>query len=132
MQTTGTERTGAAYLALEALGVAALAAWQLVALVSGDTDSIASSVALLALTAVAAAAVTAFAVAVWRGGSWGRSGGIVVQLLILAVAGGSLTGPDGDPATAAAIALPGLVGFVVLIAAARAAAGRERVEPRED
>ncbi|HBR88273.1 MAG TPA: ABC transporter permease, partial [Microbacterium sp.] len=44
----------AAGLALEALGVAALVGWQIVALATGDTASTVSAVALAVLTAVGA------------------------------------------------------------------------------
>ncbi|MDJ1112975.1 histidine kinase [Microbacterium dauci] len=132
MRTTAIERVAAVFLALEAIGVVALTAWELVALLRGDTAAVSSSIALLVLTLVVAAALAAFAVAVWRGGSWGRSGGIVAQLLILAIAGGTLTGPDAAPATAAAIAAPGVLGFVLLVAASRAAGPRTQRERAED
>ncbi len=128
MRTTGVERAAAAWLGLEAAAVTVLTIWELIALLVGDTDSIVSSVALLVLTLVGAVAVSAFAVVVWRGGSWGRSGGVVVQLLVLSIAIGSLTGQGADAALAAAIAAPAVVGLILLIAAARAAARRARVE----
>ena len=59
------------------------------------------------LTAVGAAAVLAFAVAIWRGQSWGRSGGIVTQLLILAVALGAVTGAYADRDGTGCSPLPG-------------------------
>jgi len=120
------ERFAAVALGLEGAALFVLAGWEIVALVSGDTDSVASSIALVVLTAVGAVAVVAFGVAVWRGASWGRSGGIVTQLLALAVAGGALTGTDPQSAFAAAIAGPAVVVLVALIAGARAAAGRLR------
>ena len=55
-------------------------------MVTGDTDDAVSSIALIVLTAIGAVALAAFALAVWRGHSWGRSGGIVSQLLVIAVA----------------------------------------------
>jgi hypothetical protein len=132
MRITVIERVAAVYLAIEAIGVLVLTGWELVALLRGDTAAVSSSIALLVLTVVAAFALFAFAVVVWRGGSWGRSGGIVAQLLILAVAGGTLTGPDAAPATAAAIAAPGVLGFVLLVAASRAAGPRTQRERAGD
>lgn len=123
------ERAAAILLGIEGLVVFALAGWEIVALVSGDVDSLTSSIALIALTVVGACAVIAFAAAVWRGASWGRSGGIVTQLLALAVAGGALTGPDPQPGWAALIAAPALIGFVLLVVSARAAARRLRDSP---
>lgn len=111
----------AVFLALESAALAALAAWQVVALFGGDTTSIASALALLAVTVIAAAAVAAFSSATARGRSWGRSGGIVVQVLTLAVALGALTGAEANPVVAAAIAAPALVTGVLLVLAVRAA-----------
>jgi hypothetical protein len=112
----------AALLALEGAAVVVLLVWQIVALLAGDTASLATALALAVLTAVGAAAVLAFAVATARERSWGRSGGIVVQVLILAVALGALTGVGADPLTAGAIALPGALGLVLLLLAVREAA----------
>ena len=131
VRTTRVERIAAGWLALEAIGVLALAAWELVALVRGDSESVPSSLALLALTVIGAVAVAGFAVAVWRGGSWGRSGGVVVQLLVLSVALGTLTGEGADTRLAATIAVPAVAGLVLLIAAARAAGARSRSEADE-
>ncbi|MDQ1125210.1 hypothetical protein SAMN05216488_1660 [Microbacterium sp. LKL04] len=131
MRTSRIERIAAGWLAVEATGVLVLAVWELVALVRGDSESLASSVALLGLTVIAAAALGAFAVAVWRGASGGRSGGVVVQALVLSVALGTLTGEGADLRLAAAIAVPALVGLVLLIAAARTAGQRSK-DPAEE
>jgi hypothetical protein len=115
MPTHTAARTAAVLLAIEALAIAGLVIWQLSALFAGDTDSIESAIALVVLTAIGAVAVFAFAVVTWRGQSWGRSGGIVTQLLILAVALGAVTGVFAEPA----IVTLGLLVFAVR------AAGRE-------
>jgi multisubunit Na+/H+ antiporter MnhF subunit len=124
MRTTGVEKTAASLVGIEALGLALLLIWQIVALASGDTGSVESAIALAVLTAVGCAAVAAFAVAVWRDESWGRSGGIVVQLLLLAVALGAVTGSYAHPVTALALALPALAAGGCLVAAVRASARR--------
>ncbi|WP_404431912.1 histidine kinase [Microbacterium lacus] len=122
---TRTIATWAAILVgLEGAAILALAGWQLVAVVTGDTASISSALALLVLTVVGGIAVLAFAVAIYNGRSWGRSGAIVTQVLILAVALGAATGDFAHPLTAALIAAPALVAFVLLILVARDA-GRE-------
>jgi len=121
----------AAFLGLEAVGILALAGWQIVALLGGDTDSVVSSLALIVLTVIGAAIVAAFGVATARGVSAGRSGGIVTQLLILSVAIGAATGEGGSLATALLIALPAVVGLVLLVLAVRAAAPHRR-EPAGD
>ncbi len=113
-------------LGLEALGVVALAGWQVVALIGGDTDSPVSSIALIVLTVIGAAAIGAFAVATARDVSAGRSGGIVTQLLILSVALGAVTGEWAAPQTALLIAAPAVVGLILLVLAVRAAAPRRR------
>ncbi|MFG6445092.1 histidine kinase [Microbacterium sp. P06] len=105
----------AVVLGLEAVGVAALVAWQIAALATGDTVFLATALALMVLTIVAAAGLAAFAVATLRGASWGRSGGIVAQVLILAVALGALTGAGADPLIALAIAAPAALGLVLLL-----------------
>lgn len=128
MRTNPFGRVAAVLVALEGLGLVALTVWQVVAVVGGDTSSLDSSVALLVLSAIGAAAVLAFAVAVWRGRSWGRSGAIVTQLLILAVALGAATGAYAEPQVALAIAAPAVVAFVLLLLAVREA-GREPREP---
>ncbi|MCO5953326.1 histidine kinase [Microbacterium yannicii] len=104
---------------LEGLGLAALTVREVIAIATGDTKSIGSAVALAALTLVGAAAVVAFAVAIWLGQSWGRSGGIVAQLLILAVALGAATGSFADPSIAWALAIPALIVLVLLVLAVR-------------
>ena len=92
MRTHVAGRIAAILLAIEGLAIVGLVVWQVGALVAGDTGSVESALALIVLTVVGAAAVLSFAVATWRGLSWGRSGGIVTQLLILAVALGAVTG----------------------------------------
>ncbi|MGL4257718.1 MAG: histidine kinase [Microbacterium sp.] len=117
-------RVAAVVVGLEGLGLVALTIWQIIAVVSGDTASIDSAVALIVLSAVGAAAVVAFAVAIWRGRSWGRSGAIVTQLLILAVALGAATGAYAEPTVALVIAAPAVIALVLLVLAVREA-GRE-------
>lgn len=124
MPTHAAGRIAAVLLALEGVAIVALVIWQVWALSTGDTDTVESAIALIVLTAVGAVAVIAFALASWRGQSWGRSGGIVTQLLILAVALGAVTGAYADLVTGLALALPAVVTLVLLLLAVRAA-GRE-------
>lgn len=113
-------------LGAEALGVLALAIWQIVAVVMDDVLDVVSAVALIVFTVVAAVVVGAFAVGVSAEQSWGRSGGIVVQLMILAVALGAATGSYAHPAIAAALAAPALVTLGLLIVLARRSNARRR------
>ena len=132
MRTTLSGRIAAVLVGLEGLGLAALTVREIVAIVSGDTGSIESAIALAVLTLVGAAAVIAFAFAIWRGQSWGRSGGIVTQLLILAVAFGAATGAFADPAVGLALAAPALVVLVLLVIAVRDAGRAARRQRDED
>ncbi|GGH37808.1 histidine kinase [Microbacterium album] len=125
-------RPAAVLLAIEAIGLLALAGWEVVALIGADASSTTSGVALIVLTVIGAAAVAGFAVATWRGRSWGRSGGVVTQLLILAVAVGALTGEYPQPAAALGLAVPGVLGLVLLFGAARRAAQAEPHAPASD
>ena len=124
MRTNGVARAAAVVVGVEGIALAALAVWQIIAITSGDTESLVSALALVLLTAVGAAAVLAFAVAIWRGVSWGRSGGIVTQVLILAVALGAVTGTYGHPSTGLVLAIPAILALVLLVIAVRNA-GRD-------
>lgn len=114
-------RIAAVLLAIEGLAVAVLVVWQIAAIATGDTGSIESAIALIVLTAIGAVAVVSFAVATWRDLSWGRSGGIVTQLLILAVALGAATGAYAAPTTALLLAVPAVLTLALLVVDVRAA-----------
>jgi hypothetical protein len=131
MRTNLSGRIAAVLVGLEGLGLAALTVREIVAIVSGDTGSIESAIALAVLTLVGAAAVIAFAFAIWRDQSWGRSGGIVTQLLILAVAFGAATGAFADPTVALVLATPALIVLVLLVIAVRDA-GRAARRRRDE
>lgn len=124
MPTSTTERLASALLALEGAGLLVVAGIEIVALVTGDAAEVGSSIALIVLTVIGALAVLAFAVATARGQSWGRSGGIVTQMLMLAVAFGAITGPAPSPGFALAVAVPAVVGLALLISATRRAGAR--------
>ncbi|WP_438353487.1 histidine kinase [Microbacterium sp. CJ88] len=125
MNAHGAARAAAILLWLEAVAIAVLVAPQVSALAAGEVESGTSAIALAVLTAVGAVAVAAFGFAVARGQSWGRSGGIVTQLLILAVALGAVTGAYAHPLIGLALAVPAIVVFALLVLAARRA-GVER------
>ncbi len=120
-------RAAAIIVGLEGAAVIVLVTIQALALFGGDAGDVTSGIALIVLTAVGAAALLAFAVAIARDQSWGRSGGIVSQLLILAVALGAVTGAYAHPLVALALALPAVVALVLLFVAVRRAAA-DRVE----
>ena len=126
MRTKAVARLASVLVGLEGVALGALVVWQIVAVASGDTGSLESAVALIVLTLVGAVAVVAFAVAIWRDRSWGRSGGIVTQALILAVALGAATGAYAHPSTALILAVPAVVALVLLVLAVRDAGRDER------
>lgn len=116
MSTTAVSRIAALLVLLEGAGLAVLTGWQVVAMIGGDTDSLVSALALVVLTAVCAAGVVAFGFGIWRGRTWARSGGIVAQLLILAVAIGAVTtGDDPSPVAAVALAAPAVLTLALLV-----------------
>ena len=122
------ERLAVGLLAAESLVLLVVSGWEIVALVGGDTDDVRSSIALIVLTVLGALLVAAFAIAVGRDQSWGRSGGIVAQLLVLAVALGAVTGPTPAPLFALAVAAPAIVTLAVLVIAIRRAAARRAAQ----
>lgn len=115
----GTARAAGILVGAEGVALAVLAGWQVVALVTENVASTESAIALIVLTVLGAACVIAFGAAVVRHRSWGRSGGIVTQLLILAVAFGAVTGAYAHPMIALLLAVPALVALALLIVVAR-------------
>ena len=102
----------------EGLVVVGAAAWHAVSLFAGPAVSRVSAVALLVLVAIGAVGVCAMAIGILRGQRWARSGGIVVQILLLAVAVGAATGQFAHPSVGLALGVPALVTLVLIIAAA--------------
>lgn len=119
MRTVVAARAAGLIVAIEAAGLLALGVWQIIALAAGDTTAFDSAIALLVLTIAGAAIVAVFGVVTWQGASWGRSGAIVTQLLILAVALGAATGQYAHPLTGLVIAIPAVLALVLLVVAVR-------------
>lgn len=113
-------RIAAALLGLEFLALIVLACWEIVALIGSGAGSMASALALIVMTLIGAAGLAAFAWAVVVGRSWGRSGGIVAQFLVIAVAVGSVTGAYAHPLIAVAIGAPGAITLILLLLTERA------------
>lgn len=132
MHITAWERTAAVLVGIESVVVLGLAAWQVVSLVVGDVASVPSALALIVLTVAAAAGVAGFAVGIARGSSWARSGAVVTQLLILAVALGAFTGTYGHASTALLIGVPAALVLLCVVAASRVAARRADPRTAED
>ncbi|WOF24223.1 histidine kinase [Microbacterium betulae] len=118
-------RIATVLVALEAVGMLALAGWQAVTLGTAEVTSLPSAIALVVLTVVGAVAVGAFALGIGAGRSWGRSGAIVVQLLVIAIAVGSVTGAYAQWGIGAALGLPAVTVLVVVLLATRDAGRAE-------
>lgn len=122
---TAVSRAAFALLGLEAVAVLGIAVWETVALFGAGAGSVPSAVALIVMTLIAAAGLGAFAWGALTARSWGRSGGVVAQLLIIAVAVGAATGSYAHPLIALAIGLPAAVTLVIVILSARTPQSRE-------
>lgn len=94
--------------------VGVLAARLGLALVSGETKSFVTSVALFALVAAAAAWVIFIGFALLKRKRWARSGGVFWQLVQLAVATGSFSGQFGSQAIGWSLILPSVLGLGLL------------------
>lgn len=116
----GLALAGAAVLAAESVALFVFAAIELFGLGAGDASSLPTAIALIVLTVIGAVALMAFAVGARRGRSWARSGGIVFQVLAVALALASLTLPPVPWAFVLALGLPALLCFALLVASARA------------
>ncbi|WEK62749.1 MAG: hypothetical protein P0Y60_08500 [Candidatus Microbacterium colombiense] len=119
MRAPGVAAAAAAVLALEGLALVIFAFVELAGLGAGDAASRPTAIALVVLTLVGAAALFAFAWGARAGRSWARSGGVVFQVLAVALALASLTVQPVIWAFTVGVGVPGLVGFILLIASAR-------------
>lgn len=121
----------AVLVALEALAIGVLAVIQVGEILAGHSAEAATGIALLVLTIVMGVGVAAFAFGILREKTWGRSGGIVTQILILSIALGAATGTLYDhPLLGAVIAVPGILGLVLIVASSRKRP--EQRVPRDD
>ena len=110
----------AAVLAAEGAALTVFALIELLGLGAGDAASLPTALALIVLTLIGAVALFAFAIGTRSGRSWARSGGLVFQVLAVALALASLTvQPISWPFTIG-VGLPGALGFVLLLATTRA------------
>ena len=94
--------------------IGVLAARLGLALISGETKSFVTSVALFALVTAAAAWVIFIGFALLKRKRWARSGGVFWQLVQLAVATGSFSGQFGSQAIGWSLILPSVLGLGLL------------------
>ena len=109
----------AAVLALEGLALLVFAGIEFAGLGAGDAASLPTALALIVLTLIGAVALFAFAFGARTGRSWARSGGVVIQVLAVALALASLTLQPVAWAFTLGVGLPGIIGFALLISSAR-------------
>lgn len=110
----------AAVLAAEGAALFVFAAVELIGLGSGDAASLPTALALIVLTLIGAVALVAFSFGTRAGRSWARSGGVVFQVLGVALAFASLTVQPIAWVFTLAVGLPSLLCFALLIASTRA------------
>lgn len=120
MRSPGLALAASAVLAAEGLALLVFALIELVGLGAGDAASLSTAVALIVLTLMGAAALVAFAIGTRAGRSWARSGGVVFQVLGVALALASLTIQPISWVFTLAVGLPAVLGFALLIASTRA------------
>ncbi|PRB19257.1 hypothetical protein [Microbacterium sp. MYb62] len=119
MRAPGIALAAAAVLALEAVALLVFGIIELAGLGAGDAASLPTAIALIVLTLIGAAALAAFALGTRAGKSWARSGGVVFQVLAVALALASLTLQPITWMFTLGVGLPGLLGFLLLISSAR-------------
>ena len=98
----------------EGLFVGVLAARLGLALLSGETKSLVTSVALFALVAAASAWVIYIGFGLRKGKRWARSGGVFWQLIQLAVASASFSGQFGSQAIGWGLIIPSVWVLILL------------------
>lgn len=119
MRPSGPAGIAAIVLGVEGLALGVLGLIELVALFSGDASSLASGLAMIVLTLLGAAALLAFAVGTPQRASWARSGGILFQILGIALALAALTIRPTPWPFVLIIGCAGIVGLIALIATVR-------------
>ncbi|MDN3443485.1 hypothetical protein [Microbacterium sp. APC 3901] len=120
VRSPGLALAASAVLAAEGAALTVFALIELVGLGAGDATSLPTALALIVLTVIGAVALFAFAVGTKRGHSWARSGGVVLQVLAIAIALASLTLQPVAWAFTVGVGLPALLCFALLIASTRA------------
>lgn len=124
MRAPGLAFAAAAVLTLEGIALVVFALIELFGLGAGEASSLPTALALIVLTLIGAAGLVAFAFGTRVGRSWARSGGVFFQVLAVAIALASLTVQPVVWLFVLGVGLPGILGFVLLIASARAEGAR--------
>jgi len=101
-------------LSLEILALAGTTVFLVLELLVDRPDSYASGVALAIVIAIATIWVVFIVVGVTRGQAWTKAAVVVLQILIGAVAIGSLQGVDARPDLGIALLVPAILALVLL------------------
>ncbi|MGO2745847.1 hypothetical protein [Microbacterium sp.] len=128
VRSPGLATAAAVVLALEGVVLVVFALIDLFGLGAGEAASLPTAIALIVLILIAAAALFAFAVGTRRGRMWARSGGVVLQILAVVLALSAITVQPAAWGFVLGVGIPGLVGFILLIASSRKEA-RPEEEP---
>lgn len=120
MRSPGLALAAAAVLAAEGAALIVFAVIELIGLGAGDAASLPTAIALIVLTLLGAGALVAFAIGTRAGHSWARSGGVVFQVLAIALALASLTLQPVSWTFTFGVGLPAVLCFALLIASTRA------------
>ena len=128
MRAPGIALAAAAVLALEALALLVFAVLEMAGLGAGDASSLPTAVALIVLTLIGVVALAAFAFGTRSGRSWARSGGVVCQVLAVALALASLTLQPVPWGFTIGVGVPAVIGVVLLISSARLEGEQRRAD----
>jgi len=116
---SGPAIAAAIVLALEAIALGIVCLFELLALGAGQASSDIGGIALIVLTLLAAVALAAFSWGTLRRASWARSGGVVFQVLGVALGLASLTIEPKVWLFTLAVGGTALIGLILLISATR-------------
>lgn len=122
----------AALLALEAIALLVITLVEVFGLSSGDAASLPSALGLIGLSVVGAAGLAVLAVAVLRGRSFGRSGGMVAQILAIAVALSAIGVRPFPAVFVLSLLIPAVLGVVMLFVLTRRAGAEARRHAADD
>lgn len=116
----------AALLALEALALLVITLIEVFGMSSGGATSLPSAFGLIGLSAVGAVGLAVLAFAVLRGRSFGRSGGMVAQILAIAVALSAIGVRPFPTVFVLSLLIPAVSGAVMLFLLTRQAGAEAR------
>ena len=103
-----------AIVLIQALVLWGLGIWSLLALIQGDSSSLASSLFLSGMILAAALWATNIGLGLWRLRRWSHTAALVLQLIAAAIGTASLTGDFAQPVVGWPLLIAALTAFVAL------------------